>query len=572
MKRKLIRTFAYGLTAVFCAMMTGCGGTSGYDPNNFLPEGTKENPYRIVKEPVTVKIFAPHSAGNPEYRDLVMFQYLSEITGLNFEFTTPDTSAYTNQRSSVWQTGSGIPDLFLFNNAVSEQVQYMENGYNAYAPFNDDSLTGAGGLQIGNIIDTYMPVYRKKLEENFGIDPEKENAVKTATLSDGKMYCTLSVKDVARDLTYKMFINDEWIENLNEGYDLHLPRADEIRTLEQYYTVLKAFKEYDANNNGDPDDEIPVTSKSLEYLRNFILESQGYVSYGIELESDGSQYTYVPYTEAYRNYLIFMNRLWKEGILDKNTFSITTDSQMAQSGTKNRLGSFVGAAAYLIVGYEYESQYTTFGPLTSDYYQGDPVHLGFGSFVPDGACIPMQSPYIREVARLLDIMYSDLGAQLISYGVEGQNWTWDDEEHTSWTFLVPEDWTGNQEQYRATITPNVGSASGLYYSNDFVGKMNDDILISLNKMSEMYLPYLKVPEPAEIKMNSEEYSSITTIKAALDPQFEYLEASYIRGSDGCDPSDDASYEAFLSKLKGYGADTLLKCYNDALARYKEQQI
>ena len=48
-------------------------------------------------------------------------------------------------------------------------------------------------------------------------------------------------------------------------------------------------------------------------------------------------------------------------------------------------------------------------------------------------------------------------------------------------------------QYRATITPNVGTASGLYWSYEFVGKMNDKTISSLNKMSERYLPYLKVP-------------------------------------------------------------------------------
>lgn len=554
-------------------ILAGCGSTGpSYDPDNFLPNGTEDNPYRIVKEPVTIKIFAPHSAGNPEYKDLKMFKYLSQITGLNFDFTTPDTSAYANVRSGLWQNGKNMPDLFLFNNAISEQVQYMEKGYNAYVPFNDDHYAytvNGQTVQTGNLIETYMPNYKKNLNNNFNIDISKGNAKKVATLSDGKMYSTLSVNDVARDMTFKMFINQKWIDNLNEGYGLNLPNADEIKTIEQYYTVLKAFKDYDANNNNNDNDEIPVTSKSLEYLRNFILASYGYVSYGAEIEADGSAFTFVPYTDAYRKYLQFANRLWKEKILHNSTFSLTTDNQLATYGIQNQLGSFVSAAAYLTVGYDLEDQYVTFGPLTSDYYRGDPIQLEIASFKPDGACIPQTSVYVREVARLIDIMYSELGTQLISYGVEGEDWTWDDDAHSSWTFHVPDNWTGNQEQYRATITPNVGSASALYWSNDFVGKMNDDIIKNLNEMSEIYRPYLKNPEPGEIKMNSDEYAQITTIKASLDPQLKYLEASYIRGEDGKDPNNDESWNKFKSDLKGYGADTLLKCYNDALARYKE---
>ncbi len=557
--------------------LVGCTGSNrSYNPDNFLPNGTEDNPYRIVKDPVTIKIFAPHSAGNPEYKDLVMFKHLSEITGLNFEFTTPDTSAYTNQRTGAWSSDSTIPDLFLFNNSISELVRYAERNYDAYVPFNDDNYSykvGESTIQVGNIIDNYMPNYKKGLENNFGVDIQKSDAKKVVTLSDGKMYSTLSVNDVARDLTFKMFINEQWIENINNefgGYNGKLlPKADEIKTIEEYLTVLRAFKELDANLNDDSNDEIPVTSKSLEYLRNFVLASYGYVSYGVEIENNQSSFTYVPYTEAYRKYLQFMNTLWSEGLMDVSTFSNKTDNQLALTGMKNRLGSFVAAAAYLIVGYDYESNYVTFGPLTSSYYTGNPLHLGLGYFIPDGATIPQKSIYVREVARLLDIMYSDLGTQLISYGVEGENWNWDNEEHTSWTFNVPSTWTGNQEQYRATITPNVGSASALYWSADFVEKMNDDIITSLNQMSRKYLPYLKNPEPGEIKLSGTEYGDVTTIKAALDPQLEYLESCYVRGVDGKDPYNEESYQSLINELKGFDADKLLKCYNDALNRYNQ---
>ncbi len=574
MKLKKMKQSALLITTVLS--LAGCGSSKvNYDPDNFLPNGTEDNPYRIVKDPVTIKIFAPHSSGNPDYSSLEMFSHLSEITGLNFEFTTPDTSAYTNQRTGVWSSDQTIPDLFLFNNPISEIVEYAEKGYDAYVPFNQDDFSykvGGQTIEVGNIIDKYMPNYKKGLDTNFGVDKSKGDAVKTATLNDGVMYSTLSVKDVARDLTFKMFINQQWIDNINNEFGGYkgkkLPNADEISTIEEYLTVLRAFKELDANLNDDANDEIPVTSKSLEYLRNFILASYGYVSAGAEISADGSKYTYVPYEEAYRKYLQVARTMWEEGLMDTSTFSNKTDNQLAQNGVKNRLGSFPAAAAYLIVGYDLEGDYQTFGPLTSSYYQGEPLQWGFGYFKPDGATIPQKSKYIREVARLVDIMYSDLGTQLIAYGVEGKNWTWDDDAHTSWTFNVPSTWTGNQEQYRATITPNVGSASALYWSKNFVEKMNDDIIHELNEMSQRYLPYLKNPEPSEIKMNAEEYSTITTIKAALDPQLEFLEASYIRGDNNRDPNDDTSYSALITTLQGYHVDEMMKCYNDSLSRYK----
>lgn len=563
---KIKKLFTILSLSLFTFSTVSCTGTSvPYDEKNFLKNGTETNPYQIVVEPVTIKIFAPHSSGNPEYKDQKMFKYLEKLTNLKFEFTTADTSAYSNRRSAIWNDSSYRPDLFLFNNPIAELVQFQERNFNAFVPFNDVDYIDANEINVGNIIENYMPNYKKGLENNFNISDSNGNAIEVATLSDGKMYSTLSVNDVPRDLTYKMFINREWIENCNYYYETNLPAPEDIETIEQYLEVLRAFKEHDANRNGDKNDEVPVTSKSLEYLRNFILQSYGYVSDSIEIESDGSKFTFVPTTEAYRKYLQFANTLWKEGLIDSTTFSIKTDSQMARKGIEGRLGSFVSAAAYIAVGYDYEDQYTTFGPLTSNYYTGKPLQLSFNSFKPDGACIPQTSHYVKEVARLLDIMYSDIGTQLISYGVEGEDWQWDDEEKTSWTFNVPSDWKGTQEDYRATITPNVGSASALYWSEEFVCKMNDDIIKNLNEMSAFYVPYFKVPEPNKYKFTSSEYDEISTIKAALDPQMMFLESSFVRGDK--DPNSDSDWNAYQKTIKDYGADRLITIYNNCLSRY-----
>lgn len=564
--------------------LAGCASSNNYASDNFLPNGTEDNPYQIVKEPVTIKIFAPHSSGNPEYKDLKMFKYLSKVTNLNFEFTTPDTSAYSQRRASVWQDKTYKPDLFLFNNPIAEQVQYAEKNFNALAPFNDPTYQDSTG-QIGSLIDNYMPHYKALLDDNFGIDTSKENAKETALISDGKMYCTLSVKDVARDLTYKMFINNVWIKNIYDSYGSSYARthgiddASKILTIDDYVGILTDFKNYDANNNGKTNDEIAVSSKAFEYFRNFILQSYGYVSYSCEIENDGNKFTYVPSTEAFKKYLKTANAMWENGLMDRSTTENKTDSQMATNG--KRLGSFVAAAPYIITtqdedkyfqkedgtNYSYDEEYVTVGPLLSDYYQGDRIQLGLGYFRPDGATIPTTSVYKREVARLLDIMYSDLGTQLISYGAEGEDWTWDDEAHTSWTFHVPSDWTKNQEDYRATITPNAGSASALYWSNDFVGKMNDEVITRLNRQSEIYVPYLKTPEPASYKFTSAEYEEISTIKASLDNQISYYEASFITGT--MDIDDDAAYQDYLSTIKRFKSDRLEEIYNTMYARYSK---
>ena len=349
-------------------LFTGCGKGSrvSYDPDNFMTAEEAEaagNPYQIVKEKVTLKIFVPRGASNPEYSSMRMFQVLSKLTNLEFEFVEAPTDQYDSLRSVAWEDKDSLPDLFLYNNKTSEIVTFSENGI--LTPFNDPNYS-KDDLEIGSLIDNYMPNYKALLEKNFGI--EGTNATDVLTMSDGFMYSTASVNDVPRDLTFKYYVNQKWIDNINENYitdaGKKLPNASDIKTLEEYINVLRAFKEYDANMNGDANDEVPVTSESMYYIRNLILASYGYVSDWIEITNDGKAFVCVPSTEAYKKYLQTASMMYEEGLLDSSTFS-NNFTMLANKGFEDRLGSFSCSAAYFVVGDALDANYVTVGPFTS---------------------------------------------------------------------------------------------------------------------------------------------------------------------------------------------------------------
>lgn len=598
--------FALTILSLFSVVtsLTGCSsGTSkvDYDENNFLPNGTEENPYQIVKEPVTIKIFAPHSAGQPEYKDLKMFKKLSEVTNLQFDFVTPDSAAYNTRRTTVWEDKSYKPDIFLYANPVGEQVQSAEYGYKMFVPLNDDNFKDVNGIKIGNIIDNYMPTFKGLLDKNFNIDIEKENCKEIITISNDEIYAFPSVKDVGRDLTYKMFINNVWIKNVykknpNSYCKLHeIDDASKIETIEDYVGVLKDFKQYDANNNGVASDEVPLSSVKMEYLRNVILSSYGHVTQYIEITNDGSKFEFVPKTNGYRDYLIMANDMWKAGLMDNGTFSNSSTNSFASYGQAGTLGSFAAAAPYLVTGqkddknnkdpdgnyYRLDKEYAVVKPLLSSKYNEKRIQWNFGFFQASGATLYYGTPYARECARLIDIMYSDLGVQLLAYGEEGVDWHWDTREDgtvcdgsletDTWTFDVPETWTKTQEDYRATITPNVGSGACIYWANYFVGKMNDDVITDLNRMSETYRPYLKTPEPQEYKFTSEEYDQLDLIKAQIVLNLPNLEQQFVKGDKN--PTSDADWNKFVSDMDSFATSPLGQkyetIYNTMLARYKK---
>lgn len=559
MKRLLSLLFAI-VFVLASVSMVACGNKRApYNPDNFLPNGTEENPYQIVKEPVTIRIFIPKSTMISSIPELVCFQELSQLTNIKFKFIEADVASYTELRTTTWENKKNLPDLFLFLNQIAEQQKFAK--YGALVPWNDESLE-VEGLSVGSLIDNYMPNYSALLESNFGVENIAYAASDVATLDDGHMYSLICYNGSTRDRTYAMYLNEKWIDRLNDDYGLNLTKNPQ--SIEEYLTVLRAFKQYDANGNGDASDEIPCSAVNLLNLRNFILQSYGYVSNGVEIENDGSRFVYVPSTQAYREYLKIMNTMFAEKLLDNSTFEMTGGSQIAVKGYANRLGSFADAAAYLSVGYEYDQDYITIGPLTSAWYNHKQTYMCASGpvFSPTGAIIPKGTPYVREIARLLDILYTDYGSALMGIGVENENWHWNNDK-SLWIFDIPESWSGTSEEYRATISPSVGTGCTLYQSVEFAQANGDPVMRREIQLAERYQDCIKNTEPETFYLNESDSNRVAVIKASIDVYVRSMEYNFITGEK--DPGSDTDWNNYISTLKQYNSDELLEIYNKALA-------
>lgn len=524
--KKLVKAISLALCALTCMGFAGCGGGTGreYDPNNFIADTT--NP-QIVKEKITLKMFVPKHALHSPYGNMRLFKEMEAITNIHVDFVEANTESYQELRSTSWEDGS--IDAFLFWNTLEEQTTYASLGM----------------IQpIGHLIDDYAPNYKKLMDANPDIE-------KRTTLGDGKIYSFASLNTVPRDLTFKQFINREWLDAL----ELEMPE-----TVEEFYNVLKAFKEQDPNGNGFHD-EIPLSSVGLNQTRNFLMSAFGYVSTGCEVGEDG-KVVYVPKTENYWEYLQFANRLYKEGLLDKDVFSMNADKDLAQKGSQNIIGCFDGGAAYLIVGNKLDANYTGVPALTSD-INDKQMWLGFGNDIsPDTIVINASSPYVKEIVRWMDFFYSEEGVKLESFGKEGVDWTWDNEEKTSWTFQVPDGM--DIEEYRGTITPNVGLGTIPYWNGDFVLKDSTVQVKNINKAVDEagYMDYLKVPYPSVTFLSSESIE-LSTLQTDLNNLVDSQEARLIAKKD----LSRADFDKFVSDLENARVNRYVEIYQQAYDRY-----
>lgn len=163
---------------------------------------------------------------------------------------------------------------------------------------------------------------------------ETEGVREAFTLPDGHIY-TLPYVIGEPLVTFMPWINQVWLDRLG----LAMPT-----TPEEFKEVLVAFRDQDANGNGDPSDEIPFSSDP----NNMILGAlAGW--YGVDA-SHQSDYPYFAMvdgdiqfsanTDEFKTFIEYFADLYKEGLVDPELF--TQDLAMWKSkGQQNLYGSSI---------------------------------------------------------------------------------------------------------------------------------------------------------------------------------------------------------------------------------------
>lgn len=544
-KLKLLSFFLVVVLVFTGATVFSACNDSGYDADNFIEDVNSE---KIVKEKITLRIFVPRSQQHlQDWNKMRLFKELEAETNIAVEFLYGDTSSYANQKSSAW-TSRNKPDAFFLWNTVMEQT--TEASLGTIRPLDE-------------LIELYAPNYKALMEA----DPQIE---KEARLLDGKMYSTVTINTVPRDWTFKQYINVKWIYQalVNEQLSLSdlglttLPDYDdeEERKLllpsdtEQFYKVLKAFKAMG---------KTPLSSIGYSStLRRFLTSAFGYVTSGITLD-ENDRVIFVQNTENYREYLKYANKLFSEGLLDNTIFA--NQSESAFYDKADNLGCFDASSAYSIVGAARDDDYMALPPLTSP-VNSQKVWTDFDNkYDATTLMIPTSTPYYREVMRWIDRLYSEKYRKMQAFGKEGEDWQWDNEEKTSFTFNVPDG--QSIEQFRGTITPGVGLGQVTYWDGDFVLKENNPVTQKINKETKTYLPYLKVAFP-KVKFTSKESESLALLTTGLNTTTSDFEKLAVTGDKSGDVTSDDVWNSFQSSLNKSRLSEYIEIYKAAYERYK----
>ena len=530
----LLLTLAMLLSISTALAATGDEGL-GY---GFNPTGE-----RIVDDEITVKVLYQRNTRHGDFNNYWFIDYVAEKTGIRLEFELVETAAW-NERVSIAFATDDYPDVFMNGMSTTIINKYAEEGYL---------------VNLEPLIKKYAPF----TVSEYNKYPE---LVKEVYAADGGIYFMPSINASPRDLvnTYPSWINAQWLKNLN----LEMPT-----TLDELYTVLKAFKTQDANLDGDPNNEIPVVSSNGGKFSTLVISSLGYVDNRNAITDD--RYVYVPTTETYKAYLKWMNRFYTEGLLDNEYFTSSGENLRAKEATG--LAGIIDMSPNEVLAATYE-EFKGLSPLTSDLNQTKMWPAQSACRMSWGTCVVTDKcQYPEAIVRLIDWFYTVDGSRAVRAGCEYGTWKDEQGVEYGWEIVTPADQTadghliaklhmGDYSSYWACRLGEIGPTNLPFNSTDAV----NDIIIAGDKMN-LWL-YNQVMDSGVVAARTfslpklsftDDESTRKSVYLDLTNYVDNMESKFIKG----DLDIDANWEDFQEQLQKYDVNGMCEIYQAALDRY-----
>ncbi len=488
----------------------------------------------IAKEPVTLKVLTTRWGNmGDSFANNEFLKELEAKTNVKIEWQVQSLNDW-NEQKGIMLAGGELPDI-IFGHQTFNAADIMNNK-DLFLPLND-------------LIANYMPNYSKALEE-------MPDLKKITTFPDGNMY-SLGKNLPKRPVSCNQpIINKKWLDNLG----LQVPT-----TLDELYTVLKAFKDQDANGNGDPNDEIPISGSKgigMDLLNPFGITD--IVGYKVMVNSDNTL-TYFPTSDAYKEGIKWLHKLYSEGIIDPETFTQDDSMLTAKRQDPNvaRVGMEYAWTPDSNFG-KWSSEYEVIAPIKGydgkQYTGGD--FNGVSSIMRNEVLITKYCKNPEIAARWIDEFYTGEASIQNFWGGIGTVITKHDDG--TYTLNDPPEGTSADAWYWDSSLRDFGPK---YISKEFEGKIilspnsGDGLKVTLSKMAESTVttPYPKV------MFTNEENEERPTLVTDIDKYVESTRAAWV--TEG---GVDEGWDEYVKQLNAMGLERLMEIYQDAYDRYSNQ--
>ena len=539
------------LTALLmaCAMLLSFAAAAGAEEGSYYnTEG-----YPICNEVIDVTMAGPLPSGLEDWTKVVLIENFKNDLGINI------TCQFYN--SEDWST-----QLTLM--IASDELTDMVGG--AGMNMLDANEWGAEGYLVNfNEYRDMTPNMNKYLEQY----PAAEAYM---TAPDGGIYTIPKISLDETDRFSRTFINKKWLANVG----MEVPK-----TMDELYEVLKAFKEQDANGNGDPNDEIPfLYAAGYEAVERVLMSAYGIhtseINYLLQADADGKVYL-ANTTDAYKEYMKWMARAFSEGLIEQEAFVVEGTTINDRAG-KDLYGFYgCGSAPYVVavtdISYDAEN-FVGVAALTSEL--NETPTAGLASLISETGVVAISttSSYKEALVRMVDYMYTDEGELAGTFGKDGQTFDW---QHNDILDVdVPKmrvfDDCASGEETRYKYGTLNGTVALIEWNNDrralFTAPIedvqSDEIL---NEYGWAALVALAVREEGiqqvdcfpKLSYTAEEANERATLRADLENYLKQAKAQFMTGEIDV----EEGWDNFVNTVNGMGLERLIEIEQAAYDRY-----
>ncbi len=537
---KLRKQTALLLTAAMAAsILTGCGGgekNSSETTKNDAPAASGEvvssEDFFPLKEEINVTIAGVREDGFVPFDQCNMFKELEKQTNVKVKWLDWPQSQQKEKRNLAFASGT-LPDAFYGSWSLDKPdvVKYGAEGM--LFRFND------------YLNETYMPNFTRILEAC----PELLNALSTP---EGDVYALPTLNQNGLPKTNDtLMINTEWLKKVNK----EMPT-----TTDELFDVLMAFKEAgDLNGNGK-DDEVPLTFKYGENNTGMmsLLGFTGIVSNSklSRMAMKDGQPVFAPATDEYKEYLTFLNKLYSNGLLDREAFTMDNPAYNAKTQTSTPVaGVLSGWSAELvnrpIAGNDptKEGVYAYLAPVKGDNGKEPVWGMRVNALNANlSFAISADSEYAEELVRWIDLAYAKEASvenYLGKIGVHIQK----EEGEGNYSKIMNAEGKEFSNDEKSVEVPNKFAVAWILEGDaNFVDVI--DSPQNKDAADAFYEPYLEENYVNDyVMMTEEENERIAFLATDLISYVDQMSAKFI--TEG---NIDAGWDAYISQLKNLGLD------------------
>ena len=533
--KQLKKVLALLLAATMVAgMLAGCG-----KKEEVSDEKQEEIEASDTEEAVTITGWGAMTfndqVGYTSYSEQLAWKEIEKRLNITVDWTNVPAADKSAQFSLMMSDSGNLPDFIV-----------------DMSPLVMEEFGRAGALIALNdyITPELMPNFCALMEEYDGVKA-------SITSADGNIYFFPRIPGKTTRYWAGLFMRSDFLEEVGK----EVPT-----TTDEFYDVLVAFKE----NIDTVTYPLSVNATMLKSLVwSWGIGARGTSTSATDdayINSEG-QLAYAPTEDAYREALIYLNKLYEDGLLNPDWNSLTGDDIRTLILNKEAAGA-EGSFAGILTSYNNLLKADGQEPMT----YVDPLYGPTGARIRQGHHIDVDGNYasaisvncdnVEAVVRMVDYLYSDEGRELVFWGVEGETFTRNGEireltEAVSTSDLGVATYMNN---YNLNASCYTSCMLTDYYqvTLDEIAKAGNESLTAVSKtIDDIRMPALRYSE--------EEITEVNTILADLNAYVDENFANFINGV--IDIEDDSAWETYLKGFDGLRLEELMGYHQTAYDRW-----